>query len=319
MNIGKLSNEKLEELILKKCTSSRVENISAPKVGEDCAFLDMGGDLTVLSTDPITAATKHIGRLSVHVNCNDAAAAGADPVGLMVTLLIPPHATEEEVEAIADDLIDEAKRIGVDILGGHTEVTDAVTRFVTNTTVVARVSPNVRMSGMSEGDDIVMTKYACIEGSVVIASEHRDRLTTMTDDEIAKLLTLENALSVVPEGRCAIMNGASAMHDITEGGVYGALHEMAHAASCKIVVDPSCVPILPETVKLCEELGLEPMRLLSSGSMLIACKDSETLIKALRGIDIPAVKIACARKGRGLTLPDGTIVPPPGADEIYRV
>ena len=81
MRIGKLDNDTLNALILSKFAHTRSEVLCSPQVGVDCAAVDMGGRIAVLSTDPITAADKHLGALTVHVSCNDAAAAGAEPIG----------------------------------------------------------------------------------------------------------------------------------------------------------------------------------------------------------------------------------------------
>ena len=98
MKLGKLDNDTLQRLILNRFKKTRSESFGSPRIGMDCAMLDFGGDLIVTSCDPITSAeARHIGALSVHVNCNDAAAGGAEPVALLVTLLLPPEATEETV------------------------------------------------------------------------------------------------------------------------------------------------------------------------------------------------------------------------------
>jgi len=317
MRLGKLDNDALAALILDKLHHTRKEALTVPKIGEDCATVDLMGDLAVLSTDPITSAGSHIGRLSVHINCNDAAAAGADPVGLMVTLLMPPGITEAEIGAIADELVEAAREAGVDVLGGHTEVTDAVTRIVTNTTVLARLGE--RLPGMRPGDDLVMTKWAALEGSAVIAADYPDRLTALTDAQLTTLRDLARHISVVPEGRYAAKHGAKAMHDITEGGIYGAAWEMAHTAGCGIILYPGRIPVLAETLALCRVLALDPMRLLSSGSMLIACRDGAAMAEGLRKTGIPAAVIGKAVAGAGVRLTDGTEIEPPGADEIYRL
>jgi len=119
MRLGKLDNDELERLVLGKFPRTRPESLHGPRVGEDCAWLDLADDLAVFSCDPITSASAaHLGRLSVHVNCNDAAAAGAEPVGLLVTLLAPPTATPELIGQIADDLAAAARLAGVDVIGG---------------------------------------------------------------------------------------------------------------------------------------------------------------------------------------------------------
>ena len=159
MRIGKLENSELESLILNKFKSIRPESLTVPRVGEDCAALDFQGDLIVMSMDPITSAgDKSLGLLSVHVNCNDAVCMGAEPVGLLVTLLLPPDYPTEGIGHIADDLAAAAQVAHVDILGGHTEYTDAVTRPVTCTSVVARMPKDRKLPGLRAGDDLVMTR-----------------------------------------------------------------------------------------------------------------------------------------------------------------
>ena len=319
MNIGKLDNETLDRLILQKFTKTRPESFGPPRIGMDCATLDFGGDLIVTSTDPITSAdAAHVGALSVHVNCNDAAAGGADPVGLLVTLLLPPDATEETVSMIADELAEAAKLAGVDILGGHTEVTDAVTRVVTCTTVLARAPKAGILPGAKPNDAIVMTKWAGLEGTLLLATDHKDRLGAVDPVLLERAKGLHAHLSVVPESRIALKNGAHAMHDVTEGGVLGAIWELAAQAGVGAVVDADAIPILPETAAFSNALGLDPLRLIASGAMLIACPDGIALQKALKAAGIPAAVIGTVTDG-GVCFSDGTPIDPPGADELYRL
>lgn len=319
MRLGKLDNDQLERLVLSKFQRTRPESAGGPKIGLDCAVLDLGGDLTVLSCDPITSADiRHLGRLTVHVSCNDAAAEGAEPVGLLVTLLAPPNATEADIGYVADALASAAFEAGVDILGGHTEVTDGVTRFVTSAAVVARMPRDLALCGMQAGDDIVMTKWAALEGSAIIASDHAPLLAGLPAALVRTAATFIDHLSVVPEGRIARDSGATQMHDITEGGVFGAAWEMAALSGCGIVLDPEKIPLREETRAICRHLSLDPFRLISSGSMLIACRDAGLLIAACEAAGIPAACIGKAG-GSGLRLPDGSEIAPPQADELYRL
>lgn len=319
MRLGKLDNDDLERLILNKLPHTRSESLCAPGVGQDCATLDLSGDLVVLSCDPITSAgIEHLGRLTVHVSCNDAAAAGAEPVGLLVTLLAPPDAVETELARIADDLAAASAEAGVDILGGHTEVTDSVTRIVTCTTVVARQPKGRSLTGMRAGNDIVMTKYAGLEGTTILAADYAERLCALSAQELCEAHALREQLSVVPESRIAMRCGATAMHDVTEGGILGAAWEMAYVAGCGIRLDVDHIPVLPVTRTMCSILGLDPLRLISSGSMLIACADGGALVNALTLAGIHAACIGKA-EGSGLFTLQGAPIDPPGADEIYRL
>lgn len=320
MRLGKLSNEQLDGLILSKFRHTRPEVVCSPQVGVDCAAVELGGRLAVLSTDPITSADKNLGRLTVHVSCNDAAAAGAEPLGLLVTLLIPPAATEDQVGRVADELAEAARLARVDIIGGHTEVTDSVTRMVACATVIARAGERgvVMPSGMRPGDDLVMTKSAGLEGTAVIAEDFAQRLPGLTPVELAEARGLLSQVSVVAEGLYGAAHGATAMHDVTEGGVYGAAWEMAYASGCGVELFPKAIPLRPVTEKICGALSIDPYRLLSSGSMLIACPDGPSMCRGLAAEGIPAACIGRAG-GEGVRLAGGGLVEPPAADELYKL
>jgi hydrogenase maturation factor len=319
MKLGKLDNDTLERLILDRFKKTRSESFGAPRIGMDCATLDFGGDLIITSCDPITSAdARHIGALSVHVNCNDAAAGGAEPVALLVTLLLPPDTDEETVAMIAADLEDAAERAGVDIVGGHTEVTDAVTRVTTCTTVLARTPKAKMLCGAKPGDEIIMTKWAGLEGTMLIASDHSDRLSGIPDDIIARARSLSSHLSVVPESRIAIRSGVHAMHDVTEGGVLGAVWELAAQSHCGAIVDKDAIQVLPETEAIAKAVGLDPYRLMSSGSMLIACENGSKLAETLNLSGIPAAVIGRITK-HDFRFTDGSLLDPPGPDELYRL
>ena len=320
MRLGKLDNETLNKIVLSKLKHVRSEVVCAPSVGVDCAAVDLGGRLAVLSTDPITSAVKNIGRLTVQVSCNDAAAAGAEPVGLLVTLLAPPSATIEELDAVTDELSKTAALEHVEILGGHTEITDSVTRIITCATVLAKAGERgvITPGGMKEGDCLILTKHAGIEGTSIIASEFQDRLHGVTEDELMTARGFVESVSVVKEGLLAAAYGATAMHDVTEGGVLGAAWEMAYAAECGVVIDAEKIPVHPVTKKLCAALSLDPLRLISSGCMLIATANGEALVEKLAEAGVEAAVIGYARGG-GATLIDGTPIAPPEADELYKL
>ena len=319
LRLGKLDNDDLERLVLKKFRRVRPESLSSPTIGQDCATLDLGGDLVVLSCDPITSASvAHLGRLTVHVSCNDAAAAGAEPVGLLVTLLMPPSGTMEQIARIADDLSSAAQLANVDILGGHTEVTDVVARAVTSATVVARQARGAALCGMRPGDDIVMTKWAAVEGTSILAEDFANRLSNLPESLLASARSFSGQLSIVAESRIAIHSGASAMHDVTEGGVLGAAWELGYANACAVESDLEKIPVREETRGICDVLQLDPLRLIGSGSLLIACKNGEQLCNALLKQGIPANVIGRAIEGN-TSYAGGVPLEEPHADEIYRL
>lgn len=324
MRLGKLTNNDLKELVFNKIKEKRSEVVVRPGIGEDCAVIDFADTFCVASTDPITASSKDIGALSVHVSCNDVASSGAEPLAMLVTLLIPPHAEKADMEEIMRDITDAADSLNVDIVGGHTEVTDAVNRVIVSATVFGKAKKDrvVKSSGAKVGDALVMTKYAATEGTVIIANDYEHRLKAfLSEDEIAEAKAQKESFSVVKEGMIAAAFGVSAMHDITEGGVIGAVHEICAASSCGAVIDLDQVPILPVTQKICAALKLDPYRLISSGSMLMAARDGERLLDLLKSAGIQAAVIGSIVDSGIKVLSKGIEQPavPPLSDEIYRL
>ena len=322
MRIGKLTNEQLDRLILEKLVHTRDEVICAPSVGVDCTAVSFGDGIAVLSCDPITAAEKGIGRLTVNVSCNDAAAAGAEPIGLMLTLLLPPTVEEEDVGKLMDEVLEAAKLANVDIIGGHTEITNSVNRIVTCATVIAKPVTGgvITPQGIMSGDDIVMTKHAGLEGAMLLAQKAPKGV--LADEEYEEVLGFANCTSVVREGLFAAAHGAHAMHDVTEGGILGALWEMCKASAKSIKFERKRVSMHRLTKKLSRYFGIDPYKLISSGCMLIAVQDGKKLKRELKAIGIDSAVIGRAFDSDGSAEvfdENGVMIDPPGADEIYKV
>lgn len=325
MKIGKIPNRTLEKLVLNKIQANRSEVILRPGIGEDCSAVEFGKYACVLSTDPITGTVNEIGKLAVHINCNDIASCGVEPIGLMVTLLCPPDASEQDLEGIMDQLCSTAASINVDILGGHTEVTNAVTRFVISCTAIGRCLRGkiISTSGAKCGDSLVLTKHAGLEGASIIASEREKELTSALGLEIVReAMAYVNSLSVVKDGIEAARYGVNAMHDVTEGGVLGAVWEICDASGNGCEIDIGKIPVAIPTRKICEFYGIDPCRLISSGCMLISAEDGNGLVKHLKsaGIDAEVIGILNSTEQR-LMMSEGMIEPilQPSSDELYKV
>ena len=62
------------------------------------------------------------------------------------------------------------------------------------------------------------------------------------------------------------------MHDVTEGGIATALEELSAAGGCRLRVDLARIPVFPETRTIGRLLGVHPLGLIGSGSLLICCR-----------------------------------------------
>lgn len=325
MEVGKLPNEILEKIVIANIKNKREEVLVRAAVGEDTAIIDFGEDVCVMSTDPITGAKKDIGRLAVHISCNDVATSGAEPIGVLLTILAPPNTREEDLEEIMKDAGRASEEINVEIVGGHTEITDAVNRIVISTTVLGKQAreklPNSK--AIKDGDKVLITKYAGIEGTSIIAKELEAQLIDKIGKEkldIAK--NMDNMLSVVKEGRICGEIGVHYMHDITEGGVLGAVWEASKATGKGIRVIEELIPVKDVTREIADILGIDLYKLISSGSMLIIASEEKVLkIKQeLEKVNIKSTVI-------GEIIDKGTIIEKngrnyhiqsPASDELYK-
>ena len=265
------------------------ELVVPPSVGEDAAVLDLPGGLVAVTSDPITFPTLRPGHVAVCVNANDVAVMGARPRYFTLTILLPPGISESALLDLVADAIRSAEAYGVTLIGGHTEVTSAVTRPVLAVTMfgeLVRPEP-LRTGGAQAGDALIQVGYMALEGTAILASEHGERLRQAlgADDVAAAAALLESpGISVVaPALALAQGEGVHALHDPTEGGLATGLREMAVAAGLGAVVEASRLLLLPVTERVCGCLGYEPLGLISSGCLLAAAEPrlAEALVNAL--------------------------------------
>ncbi|HUX12261.1 MAG TPA: AIR synthase family protein, partial [Spirochaetia bacterium] len=246
-----------------------------PGIGEDSAIVDIGeGPLLAIKSDPITFASADAIRDALLVNANDIATCGAQPRWYMCTLLFPEGTAECEVDEAFRVLSARAAEMGISLCGGHTEITDAVSRLVVSGTLLGQVSRNdlVRKRGMREGDAIVLTKAAGLEGTAIFATGFEDELVLagLSVSELAEAASFRNEMSIVAEARIA-RTDSTAMHDVTEGGIATALAEFAAAGGHSLRVDLERIPLRAATRRICEALGVDPLGLIGSGALLITC------------------------------------------------
>jgi hydrogenase expression/formation protein HypE len=326
MKIGKLPENVLKRSVFRQLHTTRAEVLSGAAVGEDCAAVELAeGEVFVLSTDPITGTVTDIGKLSVLVTLNDIASAGAEPVGLLMTMLLPPETEEAEIRAMVGQMEEECARYQVQIMGGHTEVTRAVNQPLISVTGVGKAPKDrlLKSGGAVPGDDVVITKWIALEGTSIIAKEKEaELLTRYPADLVDAAKGFDRYLSVVPEAAIAVKSGVHAMHDVTEGGIFGALWEVAEASGVGLEIDFKKIPIRQESVEICEFFHISPYELISSGSMLMAAPDGTGLVRALEKEGIPAAVVGKVTEGRDRVLEqegECRFLEPPKTDEIYKV
>lgn len=324
MKEGKLDFHELREIIINSRKLKRDEVIIRNDVGEDCSVMDFGSYEAMFSTDPITGATENIGKLAVSVNCNDIASSGGEPIALLVTILAPVTSSLKEISYVMNEISEEAAKINVEIIGGHTEVTSAVNKLIISVTVIGKnkKGESVKTAGALEGDDIIVTKNLALEGTAILATDYEERAKkVLNSEELEEAKDLIKYISVLDEGRIGKEIGANSMHDITEGGLLGALFEVAMASSKGFLVYEDKLPLLESTKKIAKEFSIDPLRLISSGSMLITTTKGEEMIKALESKGIKATVIGKVTKSKGILISNGVELEleEPKRDELFNI
>ena len=299
MEVGKFPAGLLER-ILAKVDISDPQVVVGPRVGEDTAVLQTSGSLLVAKSDPVTFATDQIGWYAVQVNANDVACTGGTPKWFLATLLVPERFTEDEAEAVFDQILEACRSIDVSLVGGHSEVTYGIDRPIIMGTMLGEVEQDklILTGGAQEGDSIVVTKGIAIEGTALLAREKASQLLQagMSQEEIDKAASLLSVpgISVLYDARVACASSqVHSMHDVTEGGLVTGLREVAKASGLGLAIEESSVPILSECQEVCEALGLDPLGLLASGALLITLPTADVpgLLTSLEGEGINGFEI----------------------------
>lgn len=326
MKVGKLPESVLKRSVIRQIKTKRKEVLVGADVGEDCAVIALEEDeVFVMSTDPVTGTAVDIGSLSVHITVNDIASAGAEPVGVMLSVLLPETIEEPEIRAMMQQVEETCANLEIQAIGGHTEVTRAVNQPVITVTGIGKVKRGklVTTGGARPGNDIVVTKWLGLEGTSIIAKEKEQELSDRFSPGFLRAAQqLDRYLSVVPEAAVAVKSGVTAMHDVTEGGIFGALWELAEASGVGLEIDLQKLPIRQETVEICEYYGLNPYELISSGSMLMASAKGYDLARALEQAGIPAAVVGKTTAGNDRLIWNGgekRYLEPPKSDELYKV
>lgn len=284
LKYGKLPGPLLQNLIsrLPDLTEDK-RLIVGPGVGEDAAHILFGEKTLLAKTDPITFATDRIGWYAVNVNANDIAVAGGTPKWFLATVMMPPGTTEDEVRRVFDQLGEAATEIDVQLAGGHTEITRAVTQPVVCGFMLgeAPTSRTVSASGAQPGDVVILTKGIAIEGTSILADECRDALirsgVSASDVDTAANFLTDPGISVLKDAKTVVdSGGVTAMHDPTEGGLATALQELAFASKVNISIGVEAVEVLPLCQVICDALSIDPWGLISSGALLATVSPDET-------------------------------------------
>ena len=316
----------LKRSVLRQIKTDREELISGAGIGKDCAILALGDGMeTVLCTTPVSASADRVAGYAIPMAFNNLAVAGASPVAVMLTVLLPSDAMEEELQSIMKQAQEVCESLGVAIAGGHTEVSPVVREPLVQVTGIGKkeAARAGYPQGIKEDQDIVVSKWIGLEGTARLARERKEELCTRYPVRmVEEAAGFDRYLSVIPEAATAMKSGVCGMHDVSRGVIFGALWEMASGAGVGLEIDLKKIPVKQETVEICEFFGINPYELLSGGCLIMVTQDGNGLVGELQRSQIPAVIIGRTTAGNDRILfneEERRFLDMPKMDQIYAV
>ncbi len=224
---------------------------------------------------------------------NSLAAKGATPQYASVAITVPEDMDERDLRKMHERYCAYLQQHNIKIVGGHTAVSAVVTEPVVSVQMFgAGVVRDANNPDAYIGLDIVMTKTCGLGGTALLAGHFTDELATRYPRRF-----IERAADFLAdtekneEAFLAVADGAVYVHAAAEGGVFGALWELAEYAECGLDIDLPAIPILQETVEICEYFDVNPYQLRTEGVFLILSEHGGRLCEALEEKGIPAAVI----------------------------
>lgn len=306
MKSGKMSEAVLKRSIIKNVNKQEKQQVvSKACVGSDAGLFfceEMTGVMAVSGTSLCGWETGLAG-VAVQRACNSLAAAGGTPTAVAVQLVLPETMEEKELKELMKEILDSCKAAEVALANGHTQVSSFVTEPVVSVTAMGS-APAVRTLEENVcGSELVMTKSAGLAGAALLAKYYRENLhERYTYAFIDKAAAREAEVSVIPEINVLKELGIRHMHDVAEGGVFGAVWELCERLAAGVELDLKKIPICQETVEICEYFDVNPYQLKGDGALLFLTHDSAAVIRALKDAGIFAAVIGRINDGNDRVL-----------------
>lgn len=324
MKTGKVSENVLERSVLRQIKYRRQEVVKGAGIGEDCALLAFprGEGLLACVQEGAPLFAEDTGWLTRLITrcANNLAASGGEPAAVSLAFLLPEETEEAQLKALMQQAEAACAGLGIAIAGGQTTVTRAVRQPVAVVSGYAGADHSVRAA--APGQDVVVSKWIGLEGTSLLAKRHAARLLERYPAYLVEEAAgFDRFLSLIPEAATAVKSGVCAMHDASEGGIFGALWELAEGAGVGLTIDMRKLPLRQETVEVCELCGVNPYELLSGGCLVMTAEDGPGLAAALEAEGIPAAVVGKVTDSSGRILRNGDEVrylDKPGQDAIYK-
>ena len=326
MRIGKISESVLKRSVLKQVKPNREEIIKGASVGADCAFIHVLDKGIATATGYVAMKDRYGIAHAIYRACNNLAAGGAIPFALQLQITLPETYFESDLKDMMKLAQETACLLNAQIIGGHTETVAGISYPIISVSAFGTVWDGMyekELADLHIGQDIIMTKWIGLSGTSYLATEKEDVLLTKFPLHFVKeAQAFEQYYSVIPEAATAVKSGVSAMHDVSGGGIFGALWELGESAGVGLTISLKKIPVKQETIEMCEFFDLNPYELRSDGALLMVAEDGNELISKLQKQGIASQIIGKVTKGKDKVVineEERRFLEPPRTDELFKI
>lgn len=317
--LGKLEHHLFEQMIYQKCGFNRNEVRAGAQFGVDVSVVDLPGEMALaLCSDPLSLipslGLQESAWLSVHLMANDMATTGFAPMYGQFVLNLPSTLSKSDFQVYWDYIHQFCKEIKVSITGGHTGFIEGQNSTIAGGGTLVTVAPKskIRLSKFAKaGNALLVTQSCALSSSAILAMSFPQTVKNQVGTDIFQLAcqsfyetsSLKHAICAVGENQ--EFSDVTALHDVTEGGVIGAIYEMAVASGNGAIIRNHHLPIAEVQASVCGVFDLDPRYCIGAGSMIIACEKeaSNEVIARLAKNDIACVEVGeLCSKEQGITL-----------------
>ncbi|MFQ3319565.1 MAG: hydrogenase expression/formation protein HypE [Natronomonas sp.] len=327
MDTGKVSRAFFEERIAPNLGGDRDDVAIGPKHGVDFGVISVGDHALVTATDPISILPElgweRAGRFAISIVLSDVAVSGLAPTHLTISFSLPPEMSDEAFGQVWDAIDAECRDLGISVVTGHTARYEGCSfPWVGAATGMAVGDPAdiVRPDGARPGDDLLVTKGPAVESVGLLTTLFEEKIELPPETLSTAQARLDETGAVRDALTAAAAGDVHAMHDATEGGLLGALHEVAGSAGVQLTVDGDRVPVRPGVEAACAALEMDAWRASTSGTLVIAVDSADTdrVVDALETRGTPVGVIGTVEAGSGVVL-DGEATAQPEGDSGWPV
>lgn len=326
----------MKRSVLRQLNTGRKEILCGAGVGEDCAIFSFSEKENIVSCVQEASVAVTEGALAqgagepvmtlpqlIQKCANNLAVKGAEPIAVMIALILPETLEEPELKAMMSSAKDICKELSMDMAGGQTRVSAAVNMPVAVVTGYGIISHSrYGIKAAKPGQDVVISKWIGLQGTALVAKRNRDSLIGRYPAYfVDEACGFDRYLSIIPEAATAVKSGVCAMHDASEGGIFATLWELAEGAGVGLTIDLKKLPLRQETVEVCEHCNVNPYELLAGGCLVMTTEDGQALVTALEEAGIPATivgKVTDSKDRIMINEDEIRYMDKPKQDEIYR-